>query len=685
MTREELICGVDNILRVGEGTDAFANDCDIITYLLDNCDISIPDENRYFVRVSCKGIADHVKSRRVSPFMHLPRDLGLGDGIDTLSYTGAHDFSHTNTEWENVITLGIYGLYERIGDYYARYGSTERREGFYEGLLKVYDAALRFIKRASQVALALGRREMAEGLAHLSVGAPRNLFEALETSIIYYTLQQLFDGTFLRTMGRLDSLYYPFYEREDKDAAYSLLFDYVREIDRLEAPSNIPFAISGTDLDGKDLTNSLTYVLLDIYGKAGTTNTKFHILVSEGTPDRVITTAFRLIRDGNNSIVFMSDGKVIESLVKSGADYADAVNYHVVGCYECGAEGELCCSCNSRVNIPKALEAALTGGRDILTGKLIGLENSDTPATFDGLLHEFERQITYFSERSMAITNLFEEHYSEMHSAPILSGTYTSALRTGGDLYADYSAKYNNSSVTAIGLATAVDSLYAIKRAVYDDKLLTLGEFTEILKSNWQNKEPLRQLLKNKYKKFGQGDPEIDSLARRTVDVMSEAISGKPNVKGGVWRLGLFSINWRWDLGNKTAASADGRLAGETLSQNTSASFGCDKEGATAHLLSVAAIDASKTPNGAIADIDLHSSAIAGENGILALASTLRAYFKLGGLSVHYNVLDTETLIKARDNPDEYPNLQVRLCGWNVLFSSLTLKEKNEFIARSMR
>ncbi len=147
----------------------------------------------------------------------------------------------------------------------------------------------------------------------------------------------------------------------------------------------------------------------------------------------------------------------------------------------------------------------------------------------------------------------------------------------------------------------------------------------------------------------------------------------------------MFSIDWRWAFGNKTAASADGRVSGETLSQNTSAVFGADKEGATAHLISAASIDASKTPNGAIVDIDVHSSAIRGENGLKALVSTLKTYFDLGGFAVHYNVLDTEVLQDAKRNPGKYPNLQVRLCGWNVLFSTLTDEEKDEFIARSMK
>jgi formate C-acetyltransferase len=381
----------------------------------------------------------------------------------------------------------------------------------------------------------------------------------------------------------------------------------------------------------------------------------------------------------------MSDRRVIEALEKQGVAHQDAVDYHVVGCYECGGAGELTCSCNARVNIPKALELALNGGRDMLTGKQIGLENDGHFESFDALYREFERQLTYLCKCAMTVTDLYESRYAEIHSAPILSGTYTSALQKGADLYLDYSAKYNSSSLNAIGLATATDSLAAIRKAVFEDKTLTLGEFTEILKSDWKGQEPFRLLVKNKYPKYGQGDIRTDEIAKRTVDVLSDTVSYKPNAKGGSWRLGLFSINWRWRIGQKTAASADGRRSGETLSQNTSASFGADKEGATAHLISAARIDMSKTPNGAIVDIDLHSSAVRGENGITALVSSLKTYFELGGFAVHYNVLDTEVLLDAKKNPEKYPSLQVRLCGWNVLFSTLSEKEKDEFIARSMK
>jgi formate C-acetyltransferase len=332
-----------------------------------------------------------------------------------------------------------------------------------------------------------------------------------------------------------------------------------------------------------------------------------------------------------------------------------------------------------------ALEFTLNNGKTMLSQMQAGLQNSGNFDSFESLYVEFTRQLIYMCNCAMKITDLCEAHYKQVHSAPIFSGTYTSALEKGGDLYCDYTAKYNNSSVNGIGLATAVDSLVAIKKLVYDDKIMTLDNLIEILKSNWKNQEALRLTIKNKFPKFGINEGRTDKIAKDIVDVMHKAISGKPNVKGGVYRLGLFSINWRWEFGEKTGASADGRLAGETLSQNTSAAFGADRDGATAHLLSVASIDTSKTPNGAIVDIDLHSSAVRGENGLNTLFSTLKTYFELGGFAVHYNVLDTEVLKDAKLNPEKYPNLQVRLCGWNVLFSSLSEKEKDEFIARSIK
>lgn len=683
LTRKELLDYAERHSNKGDASDVLKADCDIIIYLFENCEITVPENNRFFVNVNCEGILKHIAWKRVCDYNKEIKDTNLFDGCDALAYTGTLDIGHTSAGWERVISLGIYGLRKELDKYSERYATDNKKRRFFSNTIRVYDAALMFIKRCGETALQSGKKEMANGLFNLSENSPSNLYEALQTSIVYYVLQHMFEGTDLRTLGRLDKLYLPFYKKEN--TAKSLILDFIKEIDRLGTVANIPFAIGGTDVNGNDLINELSYVLLDTYKSAHTNNTKFHILCSDNTPIDIIESAFDGIRNGNNSIVFMSDKKVIESLKILGEEHSDATNYHVVGCYECGGNNEITCSCNARVNITKALELALNGGRDMLTSKLIGLETSSNFDNYNDLYTEFERQLVYLCKCAMKCTDLYEQHYKNIHSAPIFSVTYTSSLERGGDLYCDNSAKYCNSSVNAIGIATAVDSLSAIKKMVFEDKLISVKKLTEILKSNWEDNEQLRLFVRNRYPKYGNGNQETDSIAKSIVDKLSETINGKPNVKGGKYRLGLFSIDWRWEFGNKTAASANGRLSGETLSQNTSASFGADKEGATAHLISVASIDTSRTPNGTIVDIDLPSSAVRGENGLKSLVSTLTSYFELGGFAIHYNVLNTKVLKDARLNPEKYPNLQVRLCGWNVLFSSLSDKEKDEFIARSIK
>lgn len=682
-TREQLMSYALSRVDVGDAPDVVEADADIVVHLLDHCTISIPAQKRFFVDVNCDDITRQVASRR-EHIIHGELDRhGIREEMRTLAYTGWHDFSHTSAVWEDVLSLGLVGLRDRVVAYAERAGEDASKQRFFGAMTRVWDAVLRFIARAADEAEAVGKDEMAAGLRELTRHAPRTLLEAMQTVIAYYVLQIMFDGTYLRTLGRLDKLFYPFYDDRDRASIEALVDAFLAEIDCLRAPSNMPFAIGGTNAEGRSSVNEMTAILLDSYHRVPTNNTKLHLLVSADMPRALVERALDGVRRGHNSIVFMSDAKIIESLVKLGEDRADAANYHVVGCYECGGDGELTCSCNARVDLPIALELALCGGKTMLTDAPVGLANDGRFDTFEALFAEFERQATHLCERAMLSTGIHESYLAHLHAAPILSATYKSALEKGADLYCGYGAKYNNSSLNAIGLGTVVDSLAAIRRLVYEDGTLTLSELTELLRNDWKDNEVLRLRAKNKLPKYGVGDAEVDALARDTVAFLAKTVSGKPNTKGGVWRLGTFSINWRWEFGRKTAASADGRHAGDPLSQNTGATFGADREGATAHLLSAAAIDMSDTPNGSIIDIDLHESAVRGENGLRALTTSLLTYLDLGGFAVHYNVLDTETLKRARLSPADYPDLQVRLCGWNVLFSSLSDKEKDEFIARS--
>jgi len=680
MTGSDMMNHIQKILNSEKNECVFKNDVEILTYLFDNCEIEFPKENRFFGRVNFATIAIQVYMTRAKRVAVELDSSEYFKGHVAGAYSGTFDFSHTTPEWDTLLETGFVGIINRINEYEEK---NPDKKDFYTSLKAVWNSILSFLKRASEKAKAVGKEEIALGLDTLTKRAPETLFEAMQLTIVYYILQHIFEGTFLRTLGRLDTLFYPFYLKETEENTKALLLDYLAEIDTLNAPANIPFALGGSDAHGNCLVNPLSYLFLDAYRKAGTTNTKFHLLCTDNMPSDIIRLTLDAVREGNNSVVFLSDKTCIKCLENHGADRLDAIDYHVVGCYEVGARGELASTTNGRVNLVKALEYAMTGGIDLKTGDQIGLEASPSFNSFEELFEEVLRQLEHLCSCSMRSSDIFEKNYRLMHSSPILSSTYTSALEKGGDLYCDYTAKYQNSSINCIGLATLVDSLVAVKKLVFDDKALTLSRFVEILRSDWEGEEHLRLFIKHRFPKFGMGDSETDAIAQKVIKALKRFITGKPNVKGGIWKFGVISINWRWELGSKTAASPDGRKCGETLSQNSSASFGSDRNGATSHLLSIASLDGTAAPGGIIADIDLHSSAVSGENGMTAMLSTLKTYFDMGGFGVHYNVLDTEVLKKARLDPDAYPNLQVRLCGWNVLFNTLSDKEKDEFIARS--
>lgn len=669
----------ENSLRTHSAqTNVFQEDCSRIIHLLKHCRICVPEENRFFINVDCDRESAEAISRRNAL---LPSDLftpQLIAGQKSLAYTGFKDFGHTCAGWEQILTLGIFGICQRLQAYAA--AATPEKRPFYDGLLQVWQSVLDFLSRAADAAEGRGRLEMAESLRRLTHRAPETMYEAMQTILVYYRLQMSFDGTTLRTLGRLDQLLYPFYIK-DEASAPGLIADFLQEVDSLKFSANIPFALGGTDQHGNCLVNALTYRLLEGYQAGNTAFIKLHLLCSKNMPPELTDLVLRMVREGKNSIVFMNDAQVIAALENLGADRVHAANYHVVGCYECGADEEITCSCNARVNLPKALELALNNGKDMLTGEQIGLPTSRALDSFDALFQEFQRQCVHLCRCAMDITDRWERYYPILHAAPILSATYLSALESGRDVY-DRGARYCNSSLNALGLATTVDSLAAIRKLVFEDKTFTLSQLVSLLQNNWQDCEPLRLRVRNTFPKYGLADPATDALAAQTVSLLAKTVNGQPNAKGGVYRLGLFSIDWRWSFGEKTAASADGRLAGEPISQNTGASFGADREGATAHLLSVAGLDTLSTPNGSIVDIDLHTSAVRGESGLRAMTAALKTYFRLGGFAVQFNVLNADILRKASADPDAYPNLQVRLCGWNVLFSSLSPAEQNEFITR---
>ena len=668
-----------------EGNDAIYTDSKLTEYIFDNCDIFFTDTSRFFCQTRVADemyiVYTEVLLKRFDNEYASCKDDTVKKLLKTNALEWRFDFGHTSPNWKEILSLGFVGLKNRAEEYERQCQDPEKLR-FYSALVRVYNAAERFIHRIIVEAKKEGRTEIANGLENLLVSPPQNMFEAFQTLLLYHNMQHFAEHTWIRTFGRVDSLLYPFFSSENEDSAKKMVSDFINEINGHGMSENQPFALGGTDDEGNDLINELSYIFIDEYRKLNPPYVKIHVICTDKTPKDFLMQTLDSVRSGANSICFFGDAALKKALLKLGADEKDVMDYHIDGCYEAGAYGELTSPATARMSIGKAFEYTLHNGIDVFTGYELGLPITEKLDTFEKFYNEFLRQLSHLSDLVKKYVGLMERLYPRLHAGLLFTSTFKEYMEKGVDVFAGFGAKYNNTSICGIGLATVVDSLMAVKKLVYDDKTMTLHELSELMKNNWAGNEKLRLMAKNKFPKYGMADRSVDLYAADLAQNLAKMINKVPNEKGGYYRLGLHSITVRWLMGSTLAATPDGRLAGESTSLNTGASFGADREGITAHILSVTEIDSSNSPNSVTLDLDMHSSMVMGENGLNAMYATLKTYIERGGFSVHYNVLNADVLRAAQKKPEDYPNLQVRLCGWNALFNHLPKNQQDEYIAR---
>lgn len=579
------------------------------------------------------------------------------------------DFGHTMPDWEFIMAHGITGVLELCNDYLEDKSLTKKQIDFYMSVKISYEGILVYIKRLYELTTTIdspNTKFASKNLMALLHGAPQTFGEAAQLYFIYYAAQHFVEGENLRSLGAIDDILYPFYLNDIK---HGRDINEIRQIIRyffykwtsMDTLANIPFNLCSN-------VNELTYLLLEEYVEMDIMDPKIHIKCTNDIPERIYDIVMKSIRKGNNSFVFINDKLAINMLEKIGQSRRDAEKYTIIGCYEPASAGkEIPCTCNGGINMPMAVEVVLNSENNYVT--------------FEELYNAVKEQLKIWIKMAMYDINNIEQKYPLIHQAPILSSTFFDCMKKGVDAY-EGGAKYNNSSICTFGIATLVDELTAIKKGVFVDKILTLDELKKVLKSNWNGSLNIRKKLID-YPKFGNNISEADEMAKDIINFVAAQINNKPNGRNGVYRLGLFSIDWRMEYGKKLGASADGRFAGEPVSKNMCASVGMDKKGVTALINSITKFDYSIIPNGTVLDLTLHPSAISGDEGIEVMKNLLKIYLKKGGFALQINALDAETLKKAQLNPKNYKNLQVRLCGWNVYFLDLDLDSQNDLI-RSM-
>ena len=661
-----------------------------LAMLLENGRLALDEDCIFLDKIDARDIMNAQQGEWVNSFYTGEGRLNASineEGNETSSWNCHHDFGHTSVNTELLFSLGLDGLRDKIKEARGlKENLTEEQAAFYESADIVLAAISSFFERLAAFAKASGHIS-ADALSNIAHKKPTNIYETCQFIILHFYIHEFVQGTRVRTLGRLDRVLYPYYKADLESGRYTkeeikeILKYFLYKFYQMDVPFGLPFQIGGDSPLG-EVTNELSYLIVEAYTELDIHSPKIHVRVSDKTPKDFIMLVLSSIRKGSSSFVFGNDAVVTRALCNAGVSESDARDYVFIGCYEPAVYAhEIGCTGNGHINGAKMLEFAINRGRDLKSGRMLGVDTGEIKS-YQGLVGAVKEQLRHAVSLCIGAISRVERRYPDIYADPILSSMLEECIDAGADAYAG-AARYNNSSLYLWGLATLVDSLAAAKRLVFDEGLVSWAELVEILKNDWQGNEKLRIKAKRLPEKYGNNDPLTNEITKDISHFYASLVTGVPNGRGGVFKASNFTIDKYVIAGKKTMATPDGRHAGEVLSKNLSPTNGMDKKGITAVIDTVTNIDFTEYPNGSVLDVVMHPSAVAGEDGLEAMYALLRTFFDKGGIAMHGNVFDAETLRAARENPEKYKNLQVRVCGWNAYFVNLSEEEQADFIAKA--
>ncbi len=593
------------------------------------------------------------------------------------------DFDHSVPDWDALFRLGFPGIIERANQYRRMHEETapltEMQAAFFDGIEIEYRAIVRLLDRLYQKASGQTHAKatrIATCLQHLRDGKPEDTFDVLQMIFLYFLLSESVDGYQVRSLGSgLDAAIYPYYMNDLKTGRYTkdeldeFIAYFLMQFAAIGNYWGHPFYLGGHNPDGSSRVTEASYAILDVYRELSICSPKLQIQYSSDMPIDFVNKTLDMVRSGYSNMVFINEKAGTNALLRLGISPEDAHNFDTKGCYEYAVRGKQVDTAPLYINPTNIINEIIDDATDT------------SWETFESFKAEYYRRLGRLFEDGMRVADELEKNLEFINPAPMFSGTIEHSLKKAEDAYFRGSA-YNSTTILVTSIASAVDSLLSIKHMVYDAKLVTLPELKTIIDANWDGYEALRNTVRRLPCKYGNHHPEADALTTELCDFLF-TIQGRPNVRGGKYSLHVHSaLMFVW-MGEKMRATPDGRLAGEETSKNASPSVGMDKNGATALMMSALATRPDHFTGGHCLDVMLHPTAVSGDSGLIAMKALLDTYEQNGGASIQFNIVDPKTLKQAQQTPEKYRNLQIRVCGWNVLFNDLPRVEQDAYIERA--
>jgi formate C-acetyltransferase len=534
--------------------------------------------------------------------------------------------------------------------------------------------------------------------------APRTFWQALQMYwFVHLCVTTELNPWDAYSPGRLDQHLISFYNRDkaagslDNGKALELLECLWVKFNNQPAPPKVGVTLkeSGTYTDfanintggiapdGSDGVNPVSYLILDCMDDMKLLQPSSNVQISKKTPSKFLRRACEISRKGWGQPAFYNTDAIIQELLNAGKSLEDARRGGTSGCVETGAFGNEAYILTGYFNLPKILELTLNNGIDPNTGKQLGLAdgNAEDFTSFDALMDAYKAQINYFVNIKVDGSNRVESIYARYMPAPFLSILTNDCIAQGKDYNAG-GARYNTSYIQGVGIGTVTDSLSALKYLVYDHKTLAMSRMLEALKANFDGYEDVLALVKNKPPRYGNDDDYADSLMREVFEFYRKCVTGRPNVRGGMYRVNMLPTTCHVYFGQVTGALPCGRKAGIPVSEGISPEGGSDVYGPTAVIKSCSKMDHLQT-GGTLLNQKFVPSAVRGEAGLDGMAALIRGYFAMDGHHIQFNVVDRATLLEAQRDPEAHRDLIVRVAGYSDYFRNLDRALQDEIINRT--
>ena len=578
-------------------------------------------------------------------------------------------------DYASLLAIGLPGETQRLSDQLRRQPAGSAAAKTCEAMLRCVQSVCDFTLRYAAAAQDAGNDEAAACLTALCQRAPQSFLEALQLlRVVHFCLWC--SDQYHNTLGRFDQYLWPFLQRDmargmSREDALELVEEFFLNCNKdsdlypgmQQGDNGQSMVLGGRTAEGEDCYNLLSQLCMEACGELRLIDPKINLRVHKGTPLSVYEEGTRLTRLGLGFPQYSNDEVFVPALLHWGYRPEDAWNYVVAACWEVIIPGK-------GMDIPNLNGLSFAA---VVQESLAALSECESfEAYLDKVRQVLEQKV---DEMVASVGEIY------MEPAPLLSVMMDGCIEQREDI--SRGGVYRNDGFHGSGLATAVDSLAAVQKYVYDEQSLGKDELLAMLKDDYAGHEDWLHRLRYEAPKFGNDDDRTNVLATLLLDWYADALEGRTNSRGGIYRAGTGSAMYYLWHGKPLGATPDGRRAGEALPCNYSPSLFAHCNGPISIVKSFAQPHLARVANGGPLTLELHSSLFEHEDSIRKVAAFVQSFFLLGGHQLQLNAVNRDLLLHAKAFPQEHRNLIVRVWGWSGYFVELDEAYQDHILKRA--